>query len=70
MGRFEDAEPLYQRAVMLSQAFLGVEDPHSQRLLRSYLMFLLDVHPDGYKGVLFQLLEHTEQDQHMSEESL
>ncbi|GHP00134.1 hypothetical protein KSF_101810 [Reticulibacter mediterranei] len=63
-GRDPEAEPLFQRAVLLSQASLGVEHPQTQQIIMNYLTLLSHLHTNGDMDALLSLLVQEEQEGH------
>ncbi|GHO98456.1 hypothetical protein KSF_085040 [Reticulibacter mediterranei] len=60
--RYQEAELLMRRAVMICQESLGMEHPVTQQLLKHYILLLADLHTNGDVEALLHLLAQTEQD--------
>ena len=61
-GKYAEAEPLYQRALAISEQQLGWEHPQTQQFLKNNLLLLAEIHTGGDLEALLQLLYKNEVD--------
>jgi hypothetical protein len=60
-GRYDEAEPLYQRAVKVSMSSLGMNHPQTQQILMSHLTLLSHIYTNGDMDELIRLLASLEE---------
>ena len=65
--RYNDAEPLYQRAVLAAVASLGAEHPQTQQIMSNYLILLSNLYTGGDLEALLQLLAQGKLNDDMNE---
>jgi Tetratricopeptide repeat len=67
-GRYKEAEPLHQRAMKISIAFLGVNHPQTQQIIKNLSTLSLDINANREVEALINLSIQREQNANVNRE--